>query len=37
MKKLALALGGIALGACGEKIYKGIKNQLEILRYKIKI
>lgn len=23
MKKLALALGGIALGACGEKIYKG--------------
>lgn len=25
MKKLALALGGIALGACGEKIYKGIK------------
>ncbi|VUA75322.1 Uncharacterised protein [Campylobacter coli] len=28
MKKLALALGGIALGACGEKIYKGIKKYL---------
>ncbi|TEY03898.1 hypothetical protein [Campylobacter sp. US33a] len=26
MKKLVLALGGIALGACSGKIYQGIKN-----------
>lgn len=25
MKKLALALGGIALGACGEKSIKALK------------
>lgn len=34
MKKLALALGGIALGACGEKIYKGIKNTWDKLIFK---
>ncbi|EAJ4101597.1 hypothetical protein DIN22_06955, partial [Campylobacter coli] len=34
MKKLALALGGITLGACGEKIYKGIKNTWDKLIFK---
>ncbi|MCH3756946.1 hypothetical protein [Campylobacter coli] len=34
MKKLALALGGIALGAYGEKIYKGIKNTWDKLIFK---
>ncbi|HEB9355811.1 TPA: hypothetical protein RZK35_000498 [Campylobacter coli] len=34
MKKLALALGGIALGACGGKIYQGIKNTWDKLIFK---
>lgn len=34
MKKLALVLGGIALGVCGNKIYEGIKNTWDKLIFK---
>ncbi|EDO8526930.1 hypothetical protein GTH14_04235 [Campylobacter jejuni] len=34
MKKLALVLGGIALGACGGKIYQGIKDTWNQLIFK---